>query len=672
MRQAALLLMGAAMICPTLAQAAGPAPTDWPVFGYDSGSTRFSPLTQITPANVGRLTLAWSYDIRPAGVARSDPALLKQQAQARWTAQQGIRPLNPGLPPPISKQPAPPAGFGDAPAPPAGPTGPSSGSEVTPIVVGDRMYFGTPFGRIVALDATTGRELWVLPLPDNEQPALRGLAYWPGDAQNAARLVVMTRSNKVLTVDPQAGRINSSYGILNLRTPDVMGHFPQGNLSGNGVPVLYGTLMILASRGQENPQKGPRGDVRAFDIVTGRMVWRFNSIPEPGEPNFGTWQGDSWKDRAGVNDWNSPTVDTERGIVYFGFGTPASDRIGADRVGMNLYGTSIVALDARTGRYLWHFQLTHHDLWDRDVTGIPTLIEVRRGGKTIPAVAAINKQSILFILDRVTGKPLFKVTEKPVPASDVPGEQAWPTQPIPARPEPLARQSIDLATDISDVTPEHEAWCKQWVKSLNMQSSVQYQPLGYNVPTVIFPGTGGGMNWWGGAFDKANGTYIVNVNNEGTVDMIRQGPNGQLQAGFSANSWFADVRNGGMDCQKGPWGEIMAVNVSIGNIVWRRSLGVTDSLPPGKRDTGRHMAGGPIVTAGGIIFVAATDDKRFRALDARTGKLLWEFTLEAAGNATPLTYMGRDGKQYVSLMATGGSYLSDPSTSDDLVTFALP
>jgi len=648
--------------------------TDWPNYGYDAGGTRFSPLKQITPANVSRLKPAWSYDMRPADVPKPDIEDLKARAQRNWIAQAGVRPMPmPGgvKPPPGTATPPVPGGMG---APPV----PSSASEFTPLVVNGVMYLSTSFGRVVALDPVTGKEKWVFRLPHDEMissgRAVRGFHYWPGDKANGPRLVIVTANLKLFTLDPATGKLNSTFGdggVLSLRTPDVLGNYPNGQLSADAFPVMYKNVVIVGSRGQENPPQGPRGDVRGVDVITGKTLWKFNAIPEPGEPNFGTWQGDSWKNVAGVNTWNMLTVDEARGVVYLPFATPAFDRDGRGRIGDGLYGTSLVAVDAATGKYIWHFQTVHHDLWDNDMPVAPTLMDVKMGGKVIPAVAAINKSTILFILDRTTGKPLFKVNETPVPASHVPGEVASPTQPIPVKPPPLAKQGVDLDKDISDITPEHEAFCRKLVADNRMVGTTMYTPVGFNEATVTFPGTGGGVNWGGGAFDKANGNFVINVTNQGSLQFLAFAPDGKLQLTTSANSWFADVRDGGMQCQKGPWGELVAVNVSTGDIAWRTTLGVTDKLPADKRLTGRPNVGGPIVTAGGLIFIAATDDKRFRAFDAKTGKQVWEAPLAASGHATPMTYKGRDGKQYVSLVATGGSYIGSPNTSDLLVTYAL-
>jgi quinoprotein glucose dehydrogenase len=647
-------------------QANGQSAGDWPFYGYDSGSTRFSPLRQITPANVSQLKVAWTYDMRPAGVPKPDNKVLEAQSQATWIRRQGVTILPPGAPPAARGS----GGSVD--------TAPSSAEEFTPIVVGNTMFFGTAFGEVVALDATTGKEKWTFRLPGNEPivvgGSVRGFHYWPGDKGNKPRLVIVSTRLKLFTLDPQTGKINSTFGkggVLDLRTADVMGNFPEGFLGGNAMPAMYQNIVIVGSRGQESPTDGPRGDVRGIDIITGKTLWKFNAIPEPGDQNFGTWKGDSWKNRAGVDTWNMITVDDKRGIAYLPFGAPAYDRDGSTRIGDGLYGNALVAIDAKTGTYLWHFQTIHHDVWDDDIPGTPTLLDVKRDGKTIPAVAAINKTAILFILNRITGKPLFDVVETPVPKGEVPGDITSPTQPIPVKPEQLARSSINLDTDISDITPEHEAWCKKWVADNNMVSTTRFSPLGFNKATVIFPGAGGGVNWGGGAFDKADGNYVVNITNQGSFEYMATTPDGRLVMATSPNSWFADVRDGGMQCQKGPWGELVAVNVSTGDISWRSTLGVTDWLPKEKQLTGRPSTGGPIVTAGGLVFIAATDDKRFRAFNAKTGKQLWETTLGASGHATPLTYLGKDGKQYVALIATGGSYIADPATSDNLVAYAL-
>jgi len=605
--------------------------------------------------------------MRPAGVPKPDLKMLEAQSQALWIRQQGIKIPLPGAPVTIRGA--------------AGPidTAPSSAEEFTPIVVDNTMFVGTTFGRVAALNATTGTEKWTFQLPNNEPivtgNSVRGFHYWPGDKDHQPRLVIVSSRMKLFTLDPQTGKINSTFGsggILDLRTPDVLGNFPHGFLQANSMPVMYQNIIIVGSRGQENPTDGPRGDVRGIDIISGQTLWKFDAIPEPGERNFETWQGDSWKNRAGVNTWNMITIDDKRGIAYLPFGAPAFDRNGSDRIGDDLYGNALVAIDAKTGKYLWHFQTIHHDVWDDDLPGTPTLLDVKQNGQTIPAIAAVNKTAILFILNRVTGKPLFDVIETPVPKGEVPGDVTSPTQPIPVKPEQLARSSVNLDTDISDATPEHEAWCKKWVADNNMVSTTRFSPLGFNKATVIFPGAGGGVNWGGGAFDKAEGNYIVNITNQGSFEFMAVTPDGRLVMATTPNSWFADVRDGGMPCQKGPWGELVAVNVSTGDVSWRTTLGVTDWLPKDKQLTGRPNVGGPIVTAGGIIFIAATDDRRFRAFDAKTGKQLWETKLQASGHSTPLTYIGRNGKQYVALIATGGSYQADPATNDNLIAYTLP
>ncbi len=328
--------------------------------------------------------------MRPAGIPKPDNKVLEAQSQAIWIRQQGIKIPLPGAPVIVR-------GAG-------GPidTAPSSAEEFTPIVVDNTMFVGTAFGRVVALNATTGTERWTFQLPDDEPIvagiSVRGFHYSPGDKDHRPRLVIISSRLKLFTLDPQTGKINSTFGkdgILDLHKPDVMGNFPHGFLQANSMPVMYQNVIIVGSRGQESPPDGPRGDVRGIDIISGKTLWKFAPFLSPGEPNFGTWQGDSWKNRAGVNTWNMITVDEKRGIAYLPFGAPAYDRNGADRTGDGLYGNALVAIDAKTGKYLWHFQTIHHDVWDDDLPGTPTFLDVNRDGQMIPAIAVINQDSDL-------------------------------------------------------------------------------------------------------------------------------------------------------------------------------------------------------------------------------------------------------------------------------------
>jgi quinoprotein glucose dehydrogenase len=403
---------------------------------------------------------------------------------------------------------------------------------------------------------------------------------------------------------------------------------------------------------------------------TGRLVWTFHSVPRPGEPGHDTWEGDSWQGRSGVNVWGFLTVDAKRGIVYMPFGAPTWDRYGGDRKGANLYSSSIVAADAATGKYLWHFQIVHHDIWDMDAEAPPALVDVKRGGKTIPAVAVVSKSGLLFLLDRVTGKPIYGVEERPVPASDEPTEAAWPTQPFPLKPAPFARQSF-TAADVARLTPEHTAYCEKLIANDAFRLGGPYLPTGFAKPTVQFPGYQGGANWGGGAFDPTLGYYFVNANNFGQIAQDAIGPNGPQTAPNPVLGRFQQPETR-MPCQAPPWGVLTAIDVNTGETAWQVPLGVSDNLPPELAKTGRPNVGGAIATAGGVVFIGATDDARLRAFDAKTGKELWTTKLVASAHATPVTYQGKDGRQYVAVVATGGSFLDSPTTGAELQVFALP
>ena len=625
------------------------ASTEWPTYGHDPGGMRFSPATQITPANVSQLNVAWVYHMKPAPVAGSD-ADVPPQGRGRGRGASGL-----------------------------------AGSETTPIVADGVMYLATPYNRVVALDPTTGKELWVFLLPSGS-PSTRGVEYWPGDAQTPPQVVFGSSNGRLFSLDAKTGKPNEAFGdkgIVNLNTPEIL----QGLPGSNGLsspPTMYRHLIITGGRTQENPPTGPAGDVRAWDIHTGKLMWTFRSVPRAGEKYNDTWAGDSWKNRTGVNVWGFITVDVQRGIVYMPFGAPSVDQYGGDRAGDNLFGTSIVAADATTGKYLWHFQVVHHDIWDADLTGAPVLIDVKQGGRTIPAVAVINKVGLLFLLDRVSGKPIYGVEERPVPQSDVPLERPSKTQPFPLKPPPLSRMTMTMA-DIATVTPELEAACRKLIEGV--QIGGPYLPVSYNRLRLQFPGNHGGVNWGGASFNPQLGYLFVNTNEMGQLSGIRdrepnatgqaQGagvgnrvdPNGPYQ-GIPGGGRFKDSASN-MMCQQPPWGQLTAVNVNTGEFAWRVPLGVTDSLPLEKQKTGRPGNGGSIATAGGLVFVGATDDSRFRAFDAKTGKELWTVKLGGAAQATPSTYIGKDGKQYVVITSTGGGFFDAPLTDDSIMAFAL-
>jgi quinoprotein glucose dehydrogenase len=636
--------------------AAKPAPpsTEWPTYGHDPGGMRFSPLTQINPANVSQLQVAWVYHMRPA----QPPAA----AGGPGTA-------------------APPQGRGRG----RGGSG-FAASETTPLVVNGVMYITTPYGRVVALDPTTGKEVWVFQVPAGN-PSTRGVEYWPGDAKVPPQIIFGTGNGRLYSLDAKTGLPTETFGdkgSLDMNTPEILGGMT-GSVGLSSPPTIYRNLIITGSRNQENPPRGPLGDVRAWDVHSGKLVWTFRSVPQAGEKFNDTWAGDSWKNRSGVNVWGFITVDVQRGIVYMPFGAPSVDQFGGDRPGDNLFGTSIVAADANTGKYLWHFQVVRHDIWDADLSAAPALFDVRQGGKTIPAVAVINKPGLLFLLDRVTGKPIYGVEERAVPPSEVPLERAAKTQPFPLKPPPLARMSF-TAADVATVTPELEAACRKLMEGVQLGGP--YLPQGYKRLRVQFPGNHGGVNWGGTAFNPQLGYLFVNTNELGQLAGVterapdatgaaqgagqgnRVDPNGPYQ-GIPGGGRFKDEASN-MMCQQPPWGQLTAVDVNTGEFVWRVPLGITESLPPEKQKTGRPGNGGPIATAGGLVFVAATDDARFRAFDAKTGKEIWTVKLGGAANATPSTYLGRDGKQYVVITSAGGGFFGAPLTDDSIMAFAVP
>jgi quinoprotein glucose dehydrogenase len=658
-----MLMCGAAATTVTLGAGMAPlqsqgsrqpaASREWPTYGHDPGGMRFSPLTQLTPANVAKLDVAWVYHMRPA---------------------------TPATPPAAT---TPPAGRGRG----RGGTGFAS-SESTPLVIDGVMYTSTPYYRVVAVDATTGKEIWAFQLPSGN-PSTRGVEYWPGDARTPPQIVFGTSDARLYSLNAKTGVPNEAFGdkgVVALDTPEILQGLP-GRNGLSSPPIVYRNLVITGGTTQENPPRGPAGDVRAWDMHTGKLVWTFHAVPRAGEKFNDTWAGDSWKNRSGVNVWGFITVDAARGIVYMPFGAPSVDQYGGDREGDNLFGTSLVAADANTGKYLWHFQIVHHDIWDADLAAAPLLLDVRQGQRTVPAVAVISKVGLLFILDRVTGKPLYGVEERPVPQTEVPLERTAKTQPFPLKPPPLSRMAM-TPDDVATVTPELEAACRKLIAG--MQLGGPYLPVSYNRLRVQFPGNHGGVNWGGMSYNPQLGLLFINTNELGQISGLKdrdtssaeparadgQGnrvdPNGPYQ-GFPGGGRFSvrgdDAQQ--LPCQQPPWGQLTAVNVHTGEFAWRVTLGVTDSMPADKQNTGRPGNGGTIATAGGLVFVGATDDARFRAFDAKSGKEVWTYKLKGAAQATPMTYQGRDGKQYVVITATGGGFFGNPVTDDSIIAFTL-
>jgi quinoprotein glucose dehydrogenase len=593
---------------------------DWPSYNRDLAGTRFSPLDQISRTNVDELRQAWSY---PLGAALE-------------------------------------------------------GSELTPLAI-DGVLYVTGADRVTALRGESGAEVWRHTL-EQGAPSRRGLAFWPGDATTAARIYFTTGRTLVALEAATGSRVRTFGTGGEVRLPAPF----------NGTPTRFEDLLIVGS-------SGAPGGLRAYDARSGAERWSVASATPPAHPAF------------------SVTVDVDRALLYAAFAGPDGDAFfGGERAPTDGYENSVVALDARTGEPRWRFQTVHHDIWDYDLLAPPALLDVTVGSSVLPVLAQAGRSGFLYVLDRTTGKPLFDVVETPVPPSDVPGETAAPTQPIPSKPPPIARVAFaaeDLAT-AADTTAEHAAFCRALRdKSGGLQNSGPFTPYRHRAPgaavrsTLAFPGSLGGAGWGGVAADPHQGLVFVNTSSEGGIGWLErstadvtsaqtgQGPRvaslpyrrTSAVGGPSARFWSQDAaadsagneQEGGPDawpCQKPPWGELMAVNAASGEIAWRVPLGVTEQLAQDRRRTGRLNVGGPIVTAAGLLFIGATNDRRFRAFDARTGVELWVTELPLSAHAVPITYGGSDGRQYVAVVAAGRLAMDGPGAGDaqSLIAYALP
>jgi glucose dehydrogenase len=603
-----------------LAQSAKAPAGDWPSYDHDPASTRYSLLTQINTNNVATLKSAWTYSLK-----------------------------------------------GEAQAPRFG----GGGSEETPIVVNGTMYI-TASARVAALDAVSGKEVWSYTV-SGARPSTRGVAYWPGDKQNPPR-ILLTAGRNLIALNAKTGKLDPGFGKEGI-VDMVIGY--------GGVPTVFRNVITVGAAVLEVPT-GPPGDTRAYDARTGAKLWEFHTVPRPGEAGHETWLNDGWKDRSGTNIWAWPmTADAERGILYMTIDGPASNYYGGDRPGANLFGNSLVAVDADTGKMKWYFQTVHHDLWDYDNPPAAVLVDIHVNGKKIPAIADIGKTGWMFILNRETGKPVFGVEERKVAAGDVPGEWYSPTQPFPLKPPPLARMSYkpeDLVT-AEDTTPEHAAACQALVeRSGGFYNAGPFTPFLYHEEgkppksSIIFPGATGGTNWGGMAVDPKDGYIFVYTQDQGQVGWTEKKKPGveysfdehgslleYTRAGVDGPGPFhtftvpvtqADGRKENWPCQKPPWGHLTAVNANTGEFAWQVPLGITEGLGSARQNTGRSGGfAGPTATAGGLVFAGIVNDNRFRAIDSKTGKELWSAKLDAAGNAVPMTYQGKDGKQYVAIVS---------------------
>jgi len=563
--------------------------------------------------------------------------------------------------------------------------GPAGNPQATPIVVKGVMYLPVRGNQVLALDAATGREIWRHTLAFPLSTTARGVAYWPGGGDLGPRILLIAGPTLV-ALDAGTGAPAAGFGVDGV---------VQTAVPWNGVPLIFGSLALIGADAGEVALGAP-GDTRAFDVRTGKHVWSFHTVPLPGETGHDTWQGDGWRNRSGVNVWAwHMTLDAARGILYMPLGSAAGNYWGGDRPGNNLFANSIVAVNAATGEYLWHFQTVHHDLWDLDLPNPPVLVDLDRRGGEVPALVSIGKTAYAFILNRTTGEPVFGVEERAVPQGNVPGEWYSPTQPFPVRPaEPIARVDFVKERDFvrpEDTTPQHVAACEElWEKSGGFANEGPYTPFNFHREgepprtTLQLPGAGGGVNWGGLAADPNRGIVYMNAHDTslaGWIEVRKPGLNygrgvqgttipydrGSVNGPGPYTSFSAPLKDESgkvlrtLPCYRPPWSRVVALDASSGEILWQTVLGVTPELPVDKQRTGGSGNAGVAVTAGGLVFVGATNDKRLRAFDTKNGRELWSVQLEAQVNANPMTYLGNDGKQYVAAIA-----------DDKLIAFALP
>ena len=553
----------------------------------------------------------------------------------------------------------------------------------SPLVVDNVVYFTSSSG-IWALEGHTGRELWKHAV---RGPARRGVSYWPG-GDNAGPRIFATVGTKLIALDPKTGSPIETFGTAGA---------VEMATSWGSPPAIYKNYVLTG---------GGQPTVRAWDAVSGALVWTFNLVAQPGDPGHDTWETDAWKRPGGTNVWAFLSVDAANGIVFAPVSQAGYDYAGPERPGNNLYGDSVVAIDANTGKLRWYQQTVHHDIWDYDLPSQPTVFDIVRGNRRIPAIVQYSKTGMLYIYDRLSGEPVFPIEERRVAQSTIPGEKTSATQPFTVKSLQLARNTM-TKNDLYSLTPEHAAFCRDlWEKNsaFNDGPFTPWTLKESGRTAVIFPGAVGGGNWGGVATDPRLGYVFANVMNTGQWGYLEKGTGrgpstGSGRAGGGRGGDPFDDSGAGVGggytkttpfgagnparfrfwnpettwpCQNPPWGELYAINGSTGEVAWKVPLGrFPDLEAKGVKGAGTPNMGGAIATAGGLVFIGATVDGMFRAFESKTGKLLWAANVDAPAHSVPSTYLGADGRQYVVIPAGGGGFLQGP-TGDSMIAFALP
>lgn len=640
----ATALLAVPAVATLRAQAAG----EWSAYGRDPGGMRHSPLTQVDTGNVSQLVRVWEYR----------------------TGERDTRPER-GAPPSL---------------------------EVTPLMVEGRLYISTPFGRVYALDPATGEPYWRFDAEVDINAGYgdftsRGVSTWldtaaAADAPCRRRIFVATIDARLIALDASSGEPCSRFGrrgTVNLRRGLRIAPYEPQAYQVTSPPVVIGNLVITGGAIADNSRPDPAsGEVRAFDARSGRLVWTFYPVPQRPDPmSESSWRNNSARRTGGANAWSVLVADTARGLVFVPTSSPAPDYFGGLRPGDNRYANSVVALRASSGEVVWHFQTVHHDLWDYDNAAPPALADVDRNGITVPVVLQATKSGMLFVLHRETGEPVFPVEERRVPASNVPGEDAWTTQPFTSLTPALVPLTYD-ATQAWGPTPEDRAACRAAMSEL--RNDGPFTPPSRQ-GTLVVPSNIGGAHWGGVAVDPVLDLAIVPVNRlAARVQLIPERDFDAREARETSDrtgDQFTRMRGtgyvmrrrillgpSGMPCTPPPFGALVAVSLRTGEIAWNVPLGTMplgpDSLGPA--EWGSPNLGGAITTAGGVTFIAATVDRMFRAFDTATGRELWRSALPAGGKATPMTYE-YNGRQYVVIAAGGGNVWGE---GDSIVAFALP